>query len=267
MFRSRSPEECERLYALINRARIDNPTYIALQNARGPVNQSNWGEVMDRRSNLRPTGTSWWNIGSRKASTYRSNGTRTVSVAATESSVGTMNSAFSALRRFSGGSRFFNIGKSTIQSRDGGTRSSSNSESLSSGIATPIPTIDPRLGTPLGIQNAKIRLYIRETAGKWKDLGSARLMILLPPRPDGSVTPNPRTMGMEKRVLVYGKSKGELLLDVTLGESAFERVARTGIAVSVYKENEQIGAAGGVLMAKTTVYMVQMKSVSTEVLL
>ncbi|SMR45977.1 unnamed protein product [Zymoseptoria tritici ST99CH_1E4] len=259
MFRSRSPEETERLYALLNRARIDNPTYIALQNARGPVNQSNWGEVMDRRSNLRPTGTSWWNIGSRKASTYRSNGTRTMSVAATESSVGTMNTAFSALRRFSGGSKFFNIGKSTIQSRDG-TRSSSNSDSLSSGVATPLQIIDPQLGTPLGIQNAKMRLYIRETAGKWKDLGSARLMIMLPPRPDASAAPNPRTMGMEKRVMVYGKSKGELLLDVTLGESAFERIARTGIAVSVYEESEHIGPAGGVLLAKTTIYMIQMKS-------
>jgi hypothetical protein len=172
-----------------------------------------------------------------------------------------MNSAFSALRRFSAGSRFFNIGKSTIHSRDG-TRSSSNSESLSSGITTPMLAIDPQLGTPLGIQNAKIRLYIRETTGKWKDLGSARLMVMLPPRTDASIVPNPRAMGLEKRVMVYGKSKGELLLDATLGESAFERIARTGIAVSVYQESEQIGAAGGVLLAKTTVYMIQMKSVS-----
>lgn len=70
-------------------------------------------------------------------------------------------------------------------------------------------------------------------------------------------------------MLVYGKSKGELLLDVTLGETAFERVARTGIAVSVYEENMgpngevgRVGAVGGVLSARTTVYMVQMKSVS-----
>ncbi|KAK4631958.1 hypothetical protein CLAFUW4_02590 [Fulvia fulva] len=258
MFRSRSPDECEKLYGLLNRARIDNPTYIALQNARGPQNQSNWSEVMDRRNNLRTTGKSWWNLGSKKSSSYRSNGSRPLSIAATESSVGTMNSAFSALRRFSGSSRIFNIAKSTITSREG-TRST-QSESLSSGTATPVVPLDPSLGTPVGITNAKVRLYLRETAGKWRDLGSARLAVMLPPRPDPSIPANPKTTGLEKRILVYGKSKGEVLLDVTLGETAFERIARTGIAVSVYEETDQVGAVGGVVMAKTTVYMIQMKS-------
>lgn len=269
MFRSRSPEDCEKLYALINRARIENPTYAALQHARGPVQQSNWGEAMDRRNNNRQTSGSWWTLGSRKSVSYRSNGSRPASVAATESSVGTMNSAISALRRFSGGNRIFNIAKSTITSRYG--TQSTNSESLSSGAATPNP-LDPRLGTPLGVTNSKIRLYIRENASKWKDLGSARLTVMLPPRQE---TPaSPRLTGMEKRVLVYGKSKGELLLDVTLGESAFERVARTGIAVSVYEEQVgpngevgRVGAVGGVLSARTTVYMVQMKSVSSIVMI
>lgn len=263
MFRSRSPDDCEKLYALINRARIENPTYVALQNARGPVQQSNWGEAMDRRNSTRQTSGSWWNLGSRKSVSYRSSGSR-ASVAATESSVGTMNSAFSALRRFSGGNRIFNIAKSTITSRYG--TQSTNSESLSSGAATPNP-LDPRLGTPLGVTNTKIRLYIRENASKWKDLGSARLTVMLPPRQESPA--NPKLTGMEKRVLVYGKSKGELLLDVTLGESAFERVARTGIAVSVYEESVgpngevgRVGAVGGVLSARTVVYMVQMKSVS-----
>jgi len=271
MFRSRSPEECEKLYSLINRARIDNPTYIALQNARGPAPTSNWAEVMDRRNAARTSGSgpSWFR-GSRKSSTYRSNGSRPVSIAATESSVNTMNTAFSALRRFSGGSRsIFNIAKSTLTSREGGggTRSS-YSDSLSSGAATPMAMpIDPSLGTPLGITNAKIRLYIRETASKWRDMGSARLTVMLPPpppRPDA----NPRTTGLEKRVLVCGKSHGETLLDVTLGESCFERVARTGIAISVWEEtlgaNGQvgIGAVGGVVGTRSKVYMVQMKSVS-----
>lgn len=265
MFRSQSPEDCEKLYALINRARIENPTYVALQQARGPVQQSNWGEAMDRRNSTRQTSGSWWTLGSRKSVSYRSNGSRPASVAATESSVGTMNSAFSALRRLSGSNRFFNIAKSTITSRYG--TQSTNSESLSSGAATPNP-LDPRLGTPLGVTNSKIRLYIRENASKWKDLGSARLTVMLPPRQESPST-NPKITGMEKRVLVYGKSKGELLLDVTLGETAFERVARTGIAVSVYEENMgpngevgRVGAVGGVLSARTTVYMVQMKSVS-----
>ena len=260
MFRSRSPEECEKLYGLLNRARIDNPTYIALQNARGPQNQSTWSEVMDRRNSLRTTGKSWWSLGSKKSSSYRSSGSRPLSIAATESSVGTMNSAFSALRRFSGSSKIFNIAKSTITSREG-TRST-QSDSLSSGVATPVVPIDPSLGTPVGLTNAKVRLYVRETAGKWRDLGSARLAVMLPPRPDSSIPANPKTTGLEKRILVYGKSKGECLLDVTLGETAFERIARTGIAVSVYEETDQVAAVGGVVMAKTTVYMIQMKSVS-----
>jgi len=257
------------LYHLINRARIDNPTYIALQNARGPAPTSNWAEVMEKRNAARTSSTSWLGLRSRKSSTYRSTGSRPVSIAATDSSIGTMNSAFSALRRFSGGSNnkgIFNIAKSTLTSREG-TRSS-YSDSLSSGAATPIP-IDPKLGTPLGITNAKIRLYIRETASKWRDMGSARLSVLLPPRQDpAALAANPRLTGLEKRILICGKSKGETLLDATLGESCFERVARTGIAMSVWEEamgpngEALVGPSGGVSNVRSKVYMVQMKSVS-----
>ncbi|KAK1070370.1 hypothetical protein LTR33_010672, partial [Friedmanniomyces endolithicus] len=158
----------------------------------------------------------------------------------------------------------FNIAKSTLTSREG-TRSS-YSDSLSSGAATPIP-IDPKLGTPLGITNAKIRLYIRETASKWRDMGSARLSVLLPPRQDpAALAANPRLTGLEKRILICGKSKGETLLDATLGESCFERVARTGIAMSVWEEAMRpngealVGPSGGVSNARSKVYMVQMKS-------
>lgn len=268
MFRSRNGDECEQLYFLINRARINNPTYIALQNARGPMQQSNWGEAMDRRNQAR-TSPSWWNLGSRKGSTYRSKGSRRMSTAGTESSIGTMNSAFSALRRFSGsGNRLFNIAKSTITSREGGGTRSTYSDSLSSGAATPM-AIDPRLGTPLGLTNMKIRLYLRETASKWRDMGSARMTIVIPPRPDPEVPADPRMTGLEKRIIVNGKTKGETLIDATLGESCFERVARTGIAVSIWEDNVgpngevgQAAAVGGVNSARAKVYMVQMKSVS-----
>ncbi|KAM3422524.1 hypothetical protein BST61_g25 [Cercospora zeina] len=259
MFRSRSPEECEKLYTLLNRARIDNPTYAALQHARGPTKESNWGEIMeqnrDDQSNKR---RSWWSLGSRKSTSYRSNGSRPVSTAATESSVGTMNTAFSALRRFSGSSKFFDLAKSTITSREG--TQSTNSESLNSGGATPDLAFDPSMGTPLGTTGTKVRLYVRESASKWRDLGSARLTIMLPPRPDPSLPANPKTTGLEKRILVTGKSQNETLLDVTLGESAFERIARTGIAISVYEVSEHVGRSGGVLPNRTTCYMLQMKS-------
>jgi hypothetical protein len=268
MFRSRSGEECEELYFMINRARINNPTYIALQNARGPMQQSNWGEAMDRRNQARTT-PSWWNLNSKKGSTYRSKGSRRMSTAGTESSIGTMTSAFSALRRFSGsGNRLFNIAKSTITSKEGPGSRSTYSDSLSSGAVTPMG-IDPRLGTPLGLTDMKIRLYLRESASKWRDMGSARMTIVLPPRPDPEAPADPRTLGQEKRIIVSGKTKGETLIDATLGESCFERVARTGIAVSVWEETlgpngevGQVGAVGGVNGARAKVYMVQMKSVS-----
>ena len=269
MFRSRSPEECEKLYNLINRARIDNPTWIALQNARGPAQTSNWGEAMDRKNAARTETKepSWFKALSRKGSTYRSKGTRSASIAGSQSSIGTVNSAFSAIRQISASNKIFNIAKSTIMSKHS-TRSS-YSDSLSSGAATPMP-IDPSMGTPMGITNTKIRLYIRESTTKWRDLGHARLTIMLPPRRDTSGPADPRITGLEKRVLVCGK-KGNAMLDVTLGESCFERVARTGIAVSVWTEgigsNGEVGyaaATGGVVSSKSTVYMIQMKSVSTN---
>jgi len=266
MFRSRSPEECEKLYNLINRARIENPTWIAMQEARGPAKTSNWAEVMDRRNAKRQDAdnASWLKSLSRKGSTYRSKGTRTASVAGTQSSSGALNGTFSALRQFSGSSRIFNITKSTIMSKQS-TRSS-YSDSLSSGRATPCP-IDPNLGAPIGVSNTKIKLYIRESTTKWRDLGNARLTIVLPPRKDPTLPADPRVTGLEKRVLIYDKN-GSMLLDVTLGEHCFERVARTGIAVSVWEEGVgtngevRIAATGGVNSSKSVVYMLQMKSVS-----
>ncbi|KAL1302683.1 hypothetical protein AAFC00_003046 [Neodothiora populina] len=262
MFRSRSAEECEQLYSMINMARINNPTYIALQNARGPFNENTWAAAMERRNSNRTTKNSWWGLPSRKSSTYRSKSSRPQSVN-TDSSVGTMNSAFSALRRFSGSNGIFDIAKSKITSKDG---SLATSESLSSGSSTPI-VMDPSQGTPLGITNAKIRLHFRETQNKWRDMGSARMTIMLPPRPSPNAPASPRTTGLEKRILIQGKTHGETLLDVTLGESCFERVARTGIAVSVWEDNMgpngEVGhaaAVGGVMSSKPKIYMIQMKS-------
>ena len=258
MFRSRSAEECDMLYSFINTARINNPTYIALQNARGPVTESTWSAAMKQNNNQRSANGSWFHNPLRRSNTYRSKTSRAPSEI-TDSSVGTTNSAFSALRRFNGNSRLFNIAKSTITSRQGSR--SGTSESLSSGASTPV-VYDPSLGTPLGITNAKIRLYIRESQNKWRDMGSARLSILLPPRPSPGIPASPRTIGLEKRILISGKTRGETLLDVTLGESCFERVARTGIAVSVWEDRTGPVTSGGVLASKADTYMIQHKTVS-----
>ncbi len=274
MFRSRNPEECEALYALINHSRINNPTYVALQNARASGNS--FPSSLDRRSSTRPASrSSSWFPSLGRSSSYRASSTPTPSIAPSESSIGSMSSAFSALRRFGLGSGggMFNIGRSTISSREGSRENSiytSSENSSGSGASSPMPPgsiADTNGGkaAPIGISNAKIRLYIRETASRWRDMGSARLTIMCPTSADGLQPPRPQARN-EKRIVVNGKTKGEVLLDATLGESCFERVARTGIAISVWEDvkgpNGEVGvvnAVGGVGGGRAVVYMVQVR--------
>ncbi|KNG46055.1 glycoside hydrolase family 105 protein [Stemphylium lycopersici] len=282
MLRSRSAAECTQLYSMINQSRINNPTYIALQNARGPYGQSSWAEAMDRQNAARTsTDTSGWLGGTLgRRSSYRKSSTRAASIsAATESSVGTMNSALrSALSRFSfskGG--VFSIRNSTLGSRSDGSSFDSGSNSRhGSGASTPTGDIVRAPGAPAGITNTKCRLYERESLKKWRDMGSARLTIMLP-SPNPSVPSSPtnarqrapgtRDHRQERRILLTGKKHGEVLLDVTLSETCFERVARSGIAVSVWEDNVDedgqiggVGKTGGVLGARARIFMVQMKS-------
>ncbi|KAI9761783.1 MAG: hypothetical protein M1840_001702 [Geoglossum simile] len=279
MFRSRSPEDCEALYGAINTSRINNPKYIALQNAI-PHNDG-LSSFMDRRASGRGAGSSWsWGL---NRGSYRATSAAAPSIASSESSIGSFTSAFSALKRFGNGGRLFNISKSTISSRNGSrtgsiTTSSSGASSSfggnSPGTTTP-PALqsddtDPNKGSPIGLSNTKIRLYSRETASKWRDMGSARLTIMRPP--PGPREPNPQNphhhqQAEEKRILVTSKTAGaKPLLDVCLSESCFERVARTGIALSVWEEVvSKDGVVGGVpaeggVGGKSRVYMIQMKT-------
>ena len=286
MFRSRNPEECEALYALINHSRIHNPTYIALQNARGPfASGSSYPGAIGRRPNSKATNArnSWFG-GFGRSTSYRASSARTPSIAPSESSVGSMSSAFSALKRFgrAGGGGMFNIALSTITSRDGAASGAnsvcaSSDNSSGSGAATPIaPGMIANRDGSLGLKDAKIRLYIRETASRWRDMGSARLTIIQPeraiPGSDGrsiNFSGHPHSTH-EKRILVNGKTKGEVLLDAQLGENCFERVARTGIAVSVWEdvvgpngEVGVVGAVGGVAGGRAKVYMIQVCGVAT----
>jgi hypothetical protein len=289
MFRSRNAEECEKLYGLINHSRINNPTYIALQNARGPyLNQPvPFGRYNSTRSG-KLAGWFRWHGGSSKSS-YRASSAPTPSVAGvTESSVGTMASAFSALKRFGAGSKMFSIARSTITSRTGSRAASLYSSSSGSGSnSTPISNVEgvetsKQAASGIGLTNAKIRLYSRESASKWRDMGAARLTILpassipsysgisandvretpseTPTSPPPAAVPVPTAIRDEKRILVRGKASGEILIDACLGESCFERVARTGIAVSVWEEFEGAAKEGGVVGGSFKVYMIQMKS-------
>ncbi|EAW07318.1 uncharacterized protein ACLA_020250 [Aspergillus clavatus NRRL 1] len=285
MFRSRNADECEALYSLINQARINNPTYIALQNARGPF--ADQPAPMDSSAK-----TGGWFGWPRRRKSYRASNSPRSLADHSESSVGTMSSAFSALKKFGTGSKMFNLSRSSITSRSAKEDSlhsssvGSGSHHSSSGIGRIAAAIKGADG--IGLSNAKIRLYVRETQSKWRDMGAARLTIMpapsAPPRRPGTAgsrrsdTSNPadgdtspRTSGSvsprrpaepEKRIIVRGKTRGEVLLDVCLGESAFERVARTGIAVSVIENNENgaMPKQGGVTGKLTKIYMIQMKS-------
>ncbi|CAN9152878.1 unnamed protein product [Alternaria alternata] len=282
MLRSRNAAECSQLYAMINQSRINNPTYIALQNARGPYGQSSWAEAMDRQNAARTSAESsgWLGGTLGRRSSYRKSSTRAASIsAATESSVGTMNSALrSALGRFSfGKSGVFSIRNSTLGSRSTGSSFDNGSNSRpGSGATTPTGDGMRAPGAPAGITNTKCRLYERESLKKWRDMGSARLTIMLPSpnpsEPSSPINPRQRAPGtrdhtQERRILLTGKKHGETLLDVTLSETCFERVARSGIAVSVWEDhmNEDgevggVGKTGGVLGARARVFMIQMKS-------
>ncbi|CAI6336240.1 unnamed protein product [Periconia digitata] len=278
MLRSRTATECDQLYAMINHSRINNPTYIALQNARGPYGQSSWAEAMDRQNAARTSGggsSGWFGGTLGRRSSYRKTSTRAASIsAATESSVGTMNTALrSALGRFSFAKHGrFNIRDSTLGSRSAANSFDTGSSGSGSGTSTPLNVASA------GITNSKCRLYERETLKKWRDMGAARLTILLPdttPNAGGIVSatrngkgsPGARDPTQEKRILITSKSTNETLLDVTLSESCFERVARLGIAISVWEDLvDEEGVAGraartgGISSARARVFMVQLKS-------
>ena len=280
MFRSRNPEECEALYALINQSRINNPTYILYQNARGPYAPgSSFGPSFDRRASIRTGGSraSSWFGGLGRSSSYRASSVPTPSVAPTQSSISSMTSVISALKWFgkSGGGGMFNIARSTISSRNGSHANSiytSSDNSSGSGASSPIPLGGDGAGgrpAPIGLTNTKIRLYLRETASKWQDMGSARLTIMLPTNPSGGIAEGNRlSTGRinEKRIIIHGKTKGEVLLDVQLGEHCFEKAARTGIALNVWEdavgpngEVGVVGAVGGVGGGRMRVYMIQVR--------
>ena len=280
MFRSRNPEECEALYALINYARINNPTYIALQNAR--VTSSFPSSQLDRSNTTRQSSrrSSWFGIGHNSRSSYRASSAPTPSIAPSDSSVSSMTSAFSALIRFGKPGSRFSISRSTVTSRNGSRANSiytSSDNSSGSGTNSPIPgglrppgiTADDTKDSsaPIGLSNAKIRLYIRESNTKWRDLGSARLTIMRPTNASHPLAPElaggpGRPAGNranDKRVVVIGKSGGKTLLDVTLGETSFERVARTGIAVGVWEAfgGGLVAKEGGVVGGNWRIFMIQ----------
>lgn len=268
MFRSRSPEECEAFYHYMWQAKLNNPTYIALESGRPKPTQGMWSEAMDRRTSggEDSEGKKWYHFGESKSKSYRASTRATSTSGNTDSSVRTISSVMNAMKRFSGIQAGSRILSNSFNGRD-----KTSSGSSGDGSRTPPDFVDPSKGAigpeSLGITNAKIRLYVRETRGKWMDLGTARLSVLQKKErnPDtmseaGVDAPIALRTGSEKRIIVNTKGGGEVLLDATLGEACFERVARTGIAVSVWEDVDLRGgvaAKGGVAEKRVRIYMIQ----------
>lgn len=238
MLRCRSPAECESLYNAINLNRIYPANFQAPSTLLSSLAISDAGASETSTADNSNVKRGWGSWG--RSKTYRV-GTPSApgSVVSSGLSESSTTSAFGRFRQKNG------ILKSPLSS----VASTSSGSTNGDGSRTAVPGDNSIF---------KIRLYRRENASKWRDLGNSRLSVLNPPK--GHRHPN--ATGEEKRIVATNKAGSTVLLDVVLGESSFERVARTGIAVSVLVgegEENGTGVPGGVggLGAKSIVYMMQ----------
>ncbi|KAI5812511.1 hypothetical protein BZA77DRAFT_139847 [Pyronema omphalodes] len=253
MMRCRSQNECEILWNTINCNRI----YPQVQLPPSTIITSSSVTLPSEMSNASSTnisikrGFAAWN----RTKTYRAGANGTMSSPSLVSSP----SEASATSNGSAFSRF----KTNIFGKNKGSLASSSSMDGSSRSDSPtgLPNVPGIENSLVMMTPMKIRFYRRENPSKWQDIGNARLIVLKPV--DGQ---RARNQGEdEKRVVIVNKKGTIVHLDVILGESAFERVARTGIAISILTgegEEDGTGKPGdtGGLGAKNTVYMMNMKS-------
>ena len=305
---------------MINWARCNNPTYVQLQNARPrqPSVTFNVGQPEHPRTKS----GSWFSFGgSEKYLSYRASSAPAPGLPSvggnSDAGVGTINNAFSALKRL-GASSAFNLNRSSVARKSGFSRTSGSLYSSDSGARTGSGSSTPQpsqIGLVPGkdgpnvpetsaeaangggmVNNMKIRLYVRK-GQQWENLGAGRLTVMpaeaMTPRAgnSGQCTPTGATPsrfseggsigqpgsrgprlassnhtphrihgnGKEKRIIVRkNKDNSRVLLDATLGESCFERVMQTGIAVKVWEDHEHIVDKGGVVMGRERVYMMQL---------
>ncbi|RDW84716.1 hypothetical protein BP6252_02306 [Coleophoma cylindrospora] len=263
---------CQELYTAIHRARLENPVYKKLEQERMLNSYGGQSYEAAVASNRRRT---WFG----RQRSYRAS-TRAPSQAVSNGSDNShSSSAFSALKRLSGGS-IFNIARSSVDTgmHPGPTSMYTTSSDSASGVTTPRTPTSPSLsGTAtsnavnLGNENLKIRLYCLETSSKWNDIGAARLTVTQPP--PGMRQASSLYHGIEKRVIVTRKAldsdkkKGQdgpvVLLDVVLGSGCFSKIGRTGIAVNVWEDvmgdNGEVGTVGAVggVSGRTRKWMLQ----------
>jgi hypothetical protein len=239
MLRSRSTNECELLYSVINNNRILPPGFqpSVSSSVTLPSEMSDGASTTVVGSIKRGFGA--W----ARSKTYRA-GTPSLGSTPSETSVNSISSAFS---RFRGGKP-----KGSPLGSVSSTSGSSDNFSLPN-----VPGVDQ--SSVVTMSPMKFRLYRRENPSKWRDLGNARLHVF---KPMEGARPGKGVSEDDKRIVITNKKGDAVLLDVVLGESAFERVARTGIAVSILTgegEEDGTGVPGqtGGLGTKSTVYMMQ----------
>ena len=203
MFRCRSPAECERLYGLINWARMNNPTYIALERARPKIQPKVTFANDPQSRGQSASGASWYKFGgSSKRSSYRASsgqGPKALSAGGV-SDASAMSMASSFLKKFSANSPF-NLNKSAMVRKEPSqsgvsSLSSSNSQGLASSSSSTAPSQRGHIPSKDGpnvpatsaeaangggmVNNMKARLYLRENITNWADLGAVRVTILPP---------------------------------------------------------------------------------------
>jgi hypothetical protein len=256
MLRSRSPNECETLFNAINNNRTHPQNYQlpstttvsspALASSEMDNNESSTANP----GNIKRGFAAW-----AKSKTYRAGPSMSSPSLLSYPSEASVNSISSAFSRFRAGRIFKNPATGSAESS-----SSSMADGSGDGSSPGQPNVTGIENCNVAMSPMKIRLYRRENASKWRDLGNSRLNVFKPLEGPG---PKGRDIDEDdKRVVITNKKGDSILLDVILGESAFERVARTGIAMSVLiSEGEEDGtgkpAHVGGIGAKSTVYMMQ----------
>ncbi|KAJ8101284.1 hypothetical protein POJ06DRAFT_221606 [Lipomyces tetrasporus] len=108
-------------------------------------------------------------------------------------------------------------------------------------------------GEVLLVKDFKCRLFLRQNALKWRNLGPAKLSITGVPDDGGN------------KVTVK-RHDGQVLFDLALGQSSFERVGRTGLAVHVMNELAEEADAVTDGDSRVAVYMLQFKGEKDTIL-
>jgi hypothetical protein len=197
LFRSSSMAEKQLLYNLLNHARMNNPTMLALMAARAKRERTHPPAVSfavdepARHSRAGSFGIFSFGRGS-KGSSYRASSADAPPSISGETTESTGSTSRSLLKRLQAGSAFA-LNRSSVHRKTSGTVTSSSL----SGSSTPvhsqsgvIPANGPSVPTTSNaavegagmVNNMKVRLHIRErnlaNNAKWVDLGAVRLSIL-----------------------------------------------------------------------------------------